>query len=241
MVFEKAERHDDIKKMVSTFLSDRKSDCDAAQKMTRSGQTFVRLTPRRIHVFLALNMKQILLALCALFVSALAHADSISGFLSIEGDKYIFVDIDKGLRHQIVATKVETQDSLKKLKNLDYFQGQGEISGDQILLDSIDFVGLRRLLGLWSDDSTIVDFRDYSQVAIYRSHWFSDTSAETSLVQYSIAPSNGSDWKIFFTDAANVVLASLLLHDAKATLHFYDLTSGEVTKTVELLRLPSRH
>ena len=184
-------------------------------------------------------MKLILWTLCILFVAPI-QAASLNGFVTLVRDQYTYIDPQTNRRFTIKPTKVDTQESLKKLKNLDFFQGQGDFSGDDLLLDTIDFVGLRRLLGLWTaDSSAIMDFQNYSKVVVYRSPILPSTSK--SLLQYSIAPSSGTDWKIFFTDDKDVLLASLVLQDARASLKFFDLQSGEVVKTVEMSRLPVRH
>lgn len=169
-----------------------------------------------------------------------AQAAPVGGFLVVEKDQYSFVEIKSNRKTPIRPTKLATVEALKKLKNMDYFQGQGEFVNNELLLESVDFVGLRRLLGLWTaDENSVLDFQDYSRVMIYRS--FLNLMAPRALLQYSIAPSAGADWRIFFTDENSVVLAALDLKDQKATLKFFDLGSGHVVKTVEMTRIPLRN
>jgi hypothetical protein len=183
---------------------------------------------------------KLILWISILFVTVPALAGSVGGFVAIDRDQYTYIDMQTNRRYTIRPVKSDTVESLKKLKNLDYFQGQGELQGNVLLLDTIDFVGLRRLLGLWTADATsILDFQDYSKVIVYRT--FLNVATPRAALQYSIAPASGADWRIFFTDENSVVLASLVLQDARATLKFFDLNSGSVVKTVELTRLPPRH
>ena len=187
-------------------------------------------------------MKFLLGMIVILLSSSFAFADSLSGMVLIHDDQVSLVEFGSNQTYPVRVTKVETQDSLKKLKNLDFIQGQGEIMNNEVLLDSIDFVGLKQLLGLWaSNTNSFLDFKDFSKVVSYQSQSTFDIQMPRTSLRYSIAPSSGTDWKIFFTDSSAVLLASLVLVDQKATLKFYDLSSGNITKTVELTRVPQRH
>ena len=185
-------------------------------------------------------MKFLLGIILVLLTGSLTYAGSISGFILVHQDQVSLVEISTNQTYPVRITKVETLDSLKKMKNMDFIQGQGEIINNEVLLDSIDFVGLQKLLGLWaSNTNSFLDFKDFSKVVSYQAVF--DMQLPRTSLHYSIAPSSGTDWKIFFTDSSAVLLASLVLVDQKATLKFYDLASGQITKTVELTRVSQRH
>lgn len=193
------------------------------------------LTPPLKSCFLRV-MKILAFLFCLLSFST-GLAGTVSGLLIQAPDRLYFIPGAGGARYVVRATRTETLESLKKLKNLDFFQGQGELTDRELLLDSIDFVGLHRLLGAWASNDGLMNFHDYSQVTIY--HSFIDSNAQKLSLQYSIAPSSGKDWRIFFTDSNSVAAGSLILTDGntRAVLKLYDVNSGEVSKTVELTRL----
>jgi hypothetical protein len=179
-------------------------------------------------------------ALFFVLFSSFAFARPISGFVSIESGKTYFIEHGTTPRYPIKPNKPEVTESLKKLGSFDFFQGQGELINGELHLDLIDFVGLRSLLGLWSvDRQSLFDFKDFQKVIIYKS--FFNLMTPRAQLQYSIAPSAGTDWKIFFTNEKSVILASLTLSRDHATLRFYNLENGEVYKKVELTKIPKRN
>ena len=173
--------------------------------------------------------------------SLMSQALPLYGFLSIENGQPYFIESRTSARMLIRPTKVDVIESLKKLSNYDSFQGQGEVNNNgELMLDSIDFVGLRSLIGLWSaEQRSIFEFQDFQKVLVYNPV-FSVMTPRTQL-QYSVAPSAGNEWRIFFTNENSVVLASLSLQEQRALLRFYNMDTGEVLKHLELTKVSKRN
>lgn len=183
---------------------------------------------------------RLIAALLLSLISCHALARPISGFVSIENGQHYFIEHGTTVKFAIRPGKTEVVESLKKLSSFDFFQGQGEFTKSELVLDSIDFVGLRSLIGLWSEGrQSLFDFQDFQKVVIYQPVF--KLMTPRAQLHYSIAPSAGSDWKIFFTDENSVILASLILSEARATLRFYNLDTGDVFKKVELTKIPKRN
>lgn len=180
-----------------------------------------------------------LVSLFTLLMSVSALAGTVSGFL-IQTPEHTYFTLSlqaNATRFEVRATRMETIESLKKLKNQDFFQGQGELTDKELILDSVDFVGLARLLGAWASPDGLMNFQTFSQVTIY--HSFLNNKNQKVSLQYSIAPSSGTNWRIFFTDSSSVLAGSLSLTDGntRAVLKLYEPASGSLAKTVELMRL----
>ena len=216
----------------------RKINWPGAQGAMIQSASVQSLTLHALSCFL--RVMRIIAALFLVLFSTQAIARPISGFVSVEGSQTYFIEHGTTPKYAIKPNKLEVIESLKKLGSFDFFQGQGELINGELLLDSIDFVGLRSLIGLWSvDRQSLFDFQDFQKVIIYKS--FFNLMTPRAQLHYSIAPSAGTDWKIFFTDENSVILASLILSNDHATLRFYDLENGEVYKKVELTKIPKRN
>lgn len=198
------------------------------------------MTLNHISCFLRLMQKLLFLIVFALTAGIRTEAASISGFILTDRDQFFFVPSDRNIKYQIKALTQGAIEGLKKLQSTDFVQGQGEFRDRELLLESIDFVGLRRLLGVWTAGAqSIFDFQDYSRVVVYKS--FFNVMAQKARLQYTVAPSYGDDWRVFFTDENSVVLATLAFTGQHAVLQFIDVETGDYTKTIELTRDPRRN
>lgn len=162
-----------------------------------------------------------------------SQAASLQGLVFISGNQYFFSDADTHTSYLLKPTNKEAQEALGKLKSLDTFSGRGIFGpGNTVYLESVDFVSLRRLLGVWRDPSVVVNFVDYSRVNFYIKG-----DRHTDEYSYAVAPAEGDNWRIFFSDQASVVLGSLTINRLKAQIELYDSNTGEVSKRFSLQKI----
>jgi len=184
-----------------------------------------------------------LLILGVLSITSLSYADSIRGVVVRKNDDTVMVRL-VGSKAGVMKLRPVYQsvlNQLNKLKSGDIFQGIGNLryldSGEQVvMLESIDFVGLRNLLGAWiASNLVVVDFVDFDQVKVLIP---SAIGLKTYLLSYSLAPSHDSDWMIFLRDMDSVVLGSLRLTTHTALIEFIDPeTATKPLSSIELIRV----
>ncbi len=158
---------------------------------------------------------------------------NILGFIRMEEGNFTFVDGDSFQTYKLRAYTDSAQQALSKLKNKDGISGIATLMDDTLLLESVEFVGLRRLLGCWQSSDkieTVVNFKDFSRVSFH-------LPESNSELTYAIAPSAGDTWRVFFSGKNSVVLGSLIVSDSKASIEFFDPDDGEITRVLNLQKV----
>lgn len=180
-------------------------------------------------------MALILLQICLTIFSGKAFAqESVTGFFIREQSEYSFISAGKHKTYRLKPATQEIQGQLEKLNNHDAIRGVGKFSNDhELVLESIDFVGLQRLLGSWTGSNFVFNFKTFAKVSLYSSL----PGVTHGELQYAVAPAPGSQWKVFFTDSHQVSLASLNISEDHATLMFYDNQSGEPKQSLVLSKI----
>ncbi|MCE3010806.1 MAG: hypothetical protein LW875_09355 [Proteobacteria bacterium] len=185
-----------------------------------------------------------LTVLSLLFVSLTSHGEIalLSGFVSKKENGYVLVEEKTSKRYDLRALNSETIENLKHLKHYDYISGYGEIKDNQVvLLESIDYVGLRRILGLWQSTENVLNFVSFRSVKIVEQLQFISDLGILDLLKegtydYAISPGSNGSWRVFFSDSSSVILASLTLSakSDEARLEVYNSSTGEITKELIL-------
>jgi hypothetical protein len=162
-----------------------------------------------------------------------AFATSFRGYVFLAAGNYYFSD-EVSLKSFLIEPADETvRADLLKLKSFDTLIGTASLSSKQtMILESIDFVALRRLVGVWRGSQSLVNFSDLSRVSIY----FHPTD-ESSSYRYALAPADGNSWRIFFSDQSSVVLGDLEVQESEANIQLYDSQTGELTRTLYLKKI----
>jgi hypothetical protein len=167
-----------------------------------------------------------------------AHADDqVQGYLNKTSHGMTFNNSNVARPYILKAGSPNIKALLDKMEDKDFISGTARIqSNNTLLLISIDFVGLRRLLGRWLSDEYFLSF-----------HSFADMTSQTLTPErdftkgdykYAVAPGEGNNWKIFFTDQFNVSLGNLSLVDKDHfKVIFFDGKTGKTVKTLSLMRI----
>jgi hypothetical protein len=116
----------------------------------------------------------------------------------------------------------------------DLISGMGEKkSNGSIYLRTVEYVGLRELLGFWSSENQYFEFRDFKNLNLYKS-----VGKKVKSLHYSTAPGMGDSWKVFITDENTIILSTLRIDNDEALLTFYNTDTGKVTGEVKLKKFP---
>lgn len=177
-----------------------------------------------------------------LFFLKSVYASTIRGILAHREDQQWFIDLGHLGQSPIVVRPVyqAVMPQLQKLRVGDLIQGRGFVTSPQspqlpvLMLESIDFVGLRDLLGQWfSKEHMVVDFINFNQLKIYRSN-------QEQLYDYSIAPASEKGWMIFLQDPTSTSLGGLKMEAGNAVIEVYNHSAHSVLleDKIELSRLP---
>jgi hypothetical protein len=167
-----------------------------------------------------------------LLISFHAKAASINGSIERDSSKELKIRLLDSMNSSFLVHTFEksVESILNKLDSGDVFQGSGYIqelpNGQQVLLlESIDFVGIRNLLGTWVSNSTLVDFQNFNTV---RFQIQSDSGATWSEFTYSLGPSESSGWMIFLRGPYSVSLGSIDIKKGSVTIEFISPKSASV-------------
>lgn len=136
-------------------------------------------------------------------------------------------------RFQMVTTSQDATDTIGKLADGDQISGSGHMEQNQIVIDTINFVGLRHLIGVWQNATTRIIFRDFSSVEV-----IDIRTQAVNRYTYSLSPHLGqNDWKFFMSDSQRVILNSLLESPGKITITVFDDSSGAIKNQVDFYHL----
>jgi hypothetical protein len=177
--------------------------------------------------------------------AAVAYED-IDGFVgrSAQGE-YFFIASNFIKFYPLKSANAEVDSQLKRLGHMDAIHGTGSYtsknadgSGGEVVLETIDFVGLNRLLGAWTSETYLFNFKNFAEVSLYPAVGRLRPVGAGNM-KYAIAPGDGTAWRIFFSNANQVVLASLNLMAQKqqAILTFYDVNTGAEKSSILLTKV----
>ena len=156
---------------------------------------------------------------------------NVKGYLVLESDPYRFVDSETLKSYKLRIVTESAKNAVLKLKNFDGISGVAvKYDEETLLLESVEFVGLRRLLGKWKTNLELYQFVDYNRVQV-------TGSKDTVEMTYALSPSQNDNWRLFFTDSNSVTLGSLAIKNETATIETYDEDTGAVLKTLPLTRV----
>ena len=180
-----------------------------------------------------------------LFTGSLAlAARPVVGTLQRD-DKGLSLITDTGCQKYRISTKSEDAEfNLYKLQSGDYITATGLLDENtcEAVIESIDFVGLKKLLGYWHSSAGLFSIPSFSYLTFYPNDK-TDISNEAPEIfdpvspvnfKYSVTPSEGKDWVVFLSDKNSTVFATIRFSKTRATMKFYDSETGKITRTLYL-------
>jgi hypothetical protein len=174
---------------------------------------------------------------------SVAHAESIGGSIHRFGGQFLVsLSNENGRLFRISSPRSDTTEAIKKLEQGDYIMASAFVDRDagSISVDSIDFVGLRRIIGMWntSDAKGMMTFRNY---------W--DLNVDALVLQesgprvarrnfkYTVTPSEAGNWVMFLSDDKETQMALLEVSKSTATIRLLNSQNGSVQQVIQLQKL----
>jgi hypothetical protein len=171
-----------------------------------------------------------------------AGGAQVKGKIAISGGYYFFLPEGSKQAYSIVVTDSLVRARLSCLKDGDQISGLGSrIEPDRLYLRSIDYVGLRDLVGVWRNEHEVYEFIDFRKIYYWDFRYSKRILRAPLTFHYALSPYGESydhcAWKIFLMDANSVILGSLEWSaEDQIHLQLYDSDTGEVTSTKHLIR-----
>lgn len=160
--------------------------------------------------------------------------------LTAESDTQLKLRTSSGHIYQLKITGQEANETINKLEDGDLISGFGQIdnSTKMAAIQSLSFIGLKRLLGFWWTSLGFVEIQTFSEMNFYQP--VQKKSASTPIkksYQYSVSPSSGPSWVIFLSDDKTVYYTSMEINGVSAKMKMYNPETGALMKTIEFTRI----
>ncbi len=192
---------------------------------------------------------RVLFFVLTLVSSAMAvAAQPVSGIIIRKGQDILLQSNDSCSYYRIETKNPDAQASLDKLSPGDSLTASGLFDKTACIavVDSVDYVGLKRLLGLWISKEGLISVHDFNTLSFYpesktdlkRVFEKPDDFSVGKSVQYkySVTPSDGKEWVVFLSDDESTTFATIQFSKDLAIMKLYDSDNGNVTKTLILSR-----
>jgi hypothetical protein len=132
------------------------------------------------------------------------------------------------------AGTIDVADDLMGLESGDFLAGHGDLTDGVFVLEGVEFIGLRRILGRWLDqeDKVIFNFQDYGRAVVK-----STVQKTQKQLQYVLVPEDRKSWTIFLGDLKTVMIGTLTLSGKSMKIDLLNSKTGELQKRIRLKQL----
>ncbi len=138
----------------------------------------------------------------------------------------------EGLSDQVTS-------QVKGLEEGDLLSATGELhlASKTAYVETVDFVGLKRILGRWeSKDGYRIYFKNFRSAVVEQKQplpWNPNEEKTVDLV-YAILPLKDSNWSLFMSNRKTVRVGTLSIHESKIAIQLVDQRTGKVTEDISL-------
>lgn len=175
------------------------------------------------------------LSLLALFLCHSAFADHVEGHLHRDSSGVSIHLTTNHKSYKLTSVTTEVQEVIGRLGSFDFVRGQGQVRADQVVLETVDFIGLKNLLGAWSlAGGAFVTFKDFLNASYTIPDFFYPDRVED--YTYSLAPGESKAWRILVSNGSWVSVGYLEINKNKLKVQFVDLKTGNLKKPLEMTR-----
>jgi hypothetical protein len=182
--------------------------------------------------------------LCAHTIQAASSA-TFAGFVEKTASGVFIRSTDASQsRISIIGVPFELRELFSKLSSGDFVTGSGTLQGgsQSMFIESIETVGLQKIIGRWTNKENILVFKSFSELQVSTNPADKDAGAsqqnnfgtEKSNLRYSLAPGQTDDWTIFMSNQDATVLGSLSVDANVAVLKIYNPDTGKPMKVLRL-------
>ncbi|MCC7405378.1 MAG: hypothetical protein IT288_13350 [Bdellovibrionales bacterium] len=143
-----------------------------------------------------------------------------------------------GKEYLVYTRNTHVMNDLRALEAGDYLSAKGlfNYNNSQVEITAIEFVGLKKLLGLWRTGKwEIFDFKNFSNLDLYQpARTRTLNTVELRNLRYTVAPLNGPTWSIYIVDSNSVDVGSLNVTGNSIQIQLFDPDTGAVARTINL-------
>ncbi|MEK2688558.1 hypothetical protein [Bdellovibrio sp. GT3] len=183
---------------------------------------------------------RLLFFVLTLVTSAVAiAANTVGGTVALKGQQ-MFLKTDDPCNNYLVASNNEIAlSALVKLAPGDVITATGKKNPAHctVSIDSVEYVGLRRMLGSWYSTEAVITVEDFNSMKFYaaeKDHKWSQTPIEYN---YSLVPASGKEWVMFLSDSKSTQFGTIQFSRGSAVLKMYSSDTGALNKTLILYRM----
>ncbi|MGE3974535.1 MAG: hypothetical protein AB7F59_08425 [Bdellovibrionales bacterium] len=135
----------------------------------------------------------------------------------------------------------ESQADLEHLEAGDWISGRGFIADGYVRLESLELIGIRKILGKWNElsDRSVFHFQDFNSLSV---EYLSNNNKSIERFKYRLAPDKKDEWTVFLSEPTGVHLGSIQYLQNKMLFHLIDVSTGKIVQTFDLsaLKFPVR-
>lgn len=191
-------------------------------------------------------MKSLLFVL-SLAASSIAYSNTPVVGIVERGPNGVFLFSKDDVRCEkllISAKSNEANDILRKLTSGDAITASGLIDSEActVVIENIDYVGLKRLIGYWHTNDGLISVSDFDSLNFYpiRSKDLKNGLLEKFIepikYRYSLTPSEGAEWVLFLSDTTSTTFATIRFGKSTATMNIYDSDTGNIKKVLRMTK-----
>jgi hypothetical protein len=152
-------------------------------------------------------------------------------------------------RYHLDSGNKETEKTLFKLSSGDFVNGSGIVDNIscRVLLQNVDYVGLKRLLGYWYSEEGIVSVKNFNYLSFYSARGKSSSTSAQNLFKtgtptnyrYSLMPSDSSEWIVFLSNSDSTTFATIQFIRESILMKVFHSETGDVIKVLNLSKWAS--
>lgn len=184
--------------------------------------------------------KTILSILLGLLVGESALAGAFEGHVVIRDSvAHLVMNSAPTELWRIEGLSEQVTSQVKGLQEGDLLSATGELhlANKTAYVETVDFVGLKRILGHWeSKDGYRIFFKDFRSAIVEQKQplpWNPDEEKTVNLV-YAILPLKESNWSLFMSNRKTVRVGTLTVNETNLSIQLVDQRTGKITEDISL-------
>lgn len=181
---------------------------------------------------------RVLTLLTISLASSLALGEAFEGQVSIVNGQATIVAEGFQEVWKIEGTSDQVKEQLSTLHDGDYLSATGELNKahQTAFVETVDFVGLKRILGRWvSKDGYSINFIDFRTAVVEQKQelpW--DPAGKKVDLVYAILPLKEENWSLFMSNRKTVRIGTLSIQKNALSIELVDQRTGKITEDISL-------
>lgn len=165
-------------------------------------------------------------------------AETFEGLIQINQGHLILVQSGTNAQLPLGGATDSIVQDLARMRPGDFLSSSGTWLAERSVLnvETINFVGLRNIIGAWhTDDWQVFDFKSFTQLSLYRMAPPPNAMIPNNQnYDYAIIPDIGGKWALMLADNKNVHIGSLEIRERVLSIKIIDSATGRVSESLTL-------